>query len=186
VYGRCLVRTSGGKSATLSYMFRGCSEASQVKTGSLPRIGNDSPVVLNLEEIIPRFFNNYYSGLQNVRTVWQFPNTVTLLWLILGVTFLYFFLRLLLMMRIDLTSSRTLPIHKSMLGIRKMEVTIHAFYTLTLKENDWSDVSSAALYSLMVGWESGACCKGKFLLMPRTDGPSSNPWLVTVLSELFM
>ena len=65
------------------------------------------------------------------------------------------------MMRIDLTSSRTSPIHKSTLGIRKMEVTILAFYTLTLKENDWSDTSSTALYSLMVGWDSGACSKGK-------------------------
>jgi hypothetical protein len=33
----------------------------------------------------------------------------------------------------------------------------------------------------MVGWESGALCEGKFLLMPRTDGWSSSPWLVIVL-----
>jgi hypothetical protein len=32
-----------------------------------------------------------------------------------------------------------------------MEVTIHAFYTLTVKKNDWSDMGSAALYSLMIG-----------------------------------
>lgn len=134
MYGRCLVRSSGGKSATLSYMFRG-STSSRIKAGTLPRLDNDSTVVLNLAEIIPLFINNYYSRLQNVRTVWQFPSTVAL-WLLLGMTFLYFFLRLFLMIRIDLTSSRTSPIYKSTLGIQKKEVTIHAFYTLILKKND--------------------------------------------------
>jgi hypothetical protein len=99
-------------------MFRGSSTSSQVKTGTLPRIGNDTTVVLNWDEIIPRFINNYYSRLQNVRTIWQFPSTVAL-WLLLGMTFLYCFLRLLLMMRIDLTSSRTSPIHKSTVGTWK-------------------------------------------------------------------
>ena len=166
-------------------MFRGSSTSSQSKTGTLPRLGNDSTVVLNLIEIISRFIDNYYSRLQNVRTVRQFPSTVAL-WLLLGMTFIYFFLRVFLMIRIDLTSSRTSPIRKSTLGIRKMEVTIHVFYTLTLKKNDWSDISSAALYSQMVGWESGACCKGKFFFVPRTDGRSSNLWLVAAFSELFM
>ena len=135
MYGRCLVRTSGGQSAALSYMFRDSSRSSQVKTGTLFRLGNDNTVVVNLAEIILRFINNYYSRLQYVQAVWQFPSTVAL-WLLLGMTFLYFFLCLFLLMRIDLTSCRTSPIHKSTLGIRKMEVPIHAFYTLTLKEND--------------------------------------------------
>jgi hypothetical protein len=71
---------------------------------------------------------------------------------------------------IALTSFRISEIYKRTLRIRKVEVTIHAFYTLALKEYDGLGMSSAALHSLMVGWESGALCEGKFLLMPRTDG----------------
>jgi hypothetical protein len=54
-----------------------------------------------------------------------------------------------------------------------MEVSIHAFYTLILKENDWSDKSATVLWSLIVGWEYGARCKGKFSFMQElmADSP---------------
>ena len=69
-------------------MFRGFSTSSQVKTGALPRLSKASTVVLNMAEIIPRFINNYYSRLQNVRTFLQFPSTLAL-WLLLGMTALF-------------------------------------------------------------------------------------------------